>query len=286
MSQSHIILLLVFSNALLLLGWVFHLRRQKKYILELCDQIAQDEFYISLLNTILHDILNPIVAAKYSLENLKQQVTEDVLPYVEKSLNSLEQLSLLVQRVRDMRAMDTGKKSLKYTKTGVNRVLKGVENTFKERVKAKGIKLVVRKDRFKSQFEVDPIIFPSYVLNNIVDNSIKFSKKGTTIEIAGYPHGSDIEFLVKDQGSGMSEETRSKLLELKFDELCPSPTGVKGLGIGMRQVAKYLEMAGGTIEVESRTEEQYPQDHGTVYKIKIPRTQPRETSSSKAENKE
>ena len=263
---------------LLLLGWALHSHRQKKNIASLCEQIAQDRFYMSLLNTILHDILNPIVAAKYSLENLKSQASEELQPYVSNSLTAIQQLSLLVQRIRDMRAFDTGKKSLQFSRIGVNKVLTAVETTFKERTRVKGIKLLVRKDRMKSLVEVDPIIFPSYVLNNIVDNAIKFSDAGTTIEIAGYPVGNDIEFIVKDQGAGMTDETVSKLLEGKFEDICPSPQGLKGLGIGMRQVSTYLELAGGSVHVESRTLEQSPSDHGTVYKIKIPKVQPGETA--------
>jgi signal transduction histidine kinase len=274
MSQFDITVIFVSSCFALLSGWLFHSLQQKKHIVSLCEQIGQDQFYISLLNAIVHDILNPIVAAKYSLENLQRKASEDLLPYVNSSLNAIEQLILLVQRIRDMRAFDTGKKSLQFMRIGVNRVMSGVETTFKDRTRAKGIKLLVRKDRQKSQVEIDPIIFPSYVLNNLVDNAIKFSKAGTTIEIAGYAVGADIEFLVKDQGAGMNEETVSKLLEGKFDDICPSPPGLRGLGIGMRQVAKYLELAGGTAHVESRTEEQSPNDHGTVYKIKIPRVQP------------
>ena len=277
MPQSYIIAVFALSTFVLLVGWFIHSQRQKKNIATLCEQIAQDQFYISLLNTILHDILNPIVAAKYSLENLKRQSNEDLLPYVDNSLSAIEQLSLLVHRIRDMRAFDTGKKSLQFTRISVNKVLSTVENTFKERTRAKGIRLLVRKDRQRSRVDVDPIIFPSYVLNNIVDNAIKFSKAGTTIEIAGYSVGIEIEFLVKDQGVGMNEETVGKLQEGKFEDICPAAPALKGLGIGLRQVAKYLELAGGSVHVESRTKEQSPSDHGTVCKVKIPKVQPRET---------
>ncbi len=273
MPQSYVTLLLVVSTLGLLIGWIFHQRQLKKSLAKLCEQVAQDQFYISLLNTILHDILNPIVAAKFTLENLKRQATPDLEPYVDQALSSVQELSLLVQRVRDMRAFDTGKKSLQFHRTAVNRVLASVENTFKDRARAKGVKLAVQKDRTRSNVEIDSIIFQSYVLNNIIDNAIKFSKAGTTITISGYPVGNEVEFVVKDQGIGMSSESVSKLLEGKFDDICPTSNTSKGLGIGMRQVAKYLELAGGKVHVESRTVEESPSDHGTVYRITIPKTQ-------------
>lgn len=273
MPQSYVTLLLVVFTLGLLIGWIFHQRQLKKSLAKLCEQVAQDQFYISLLNTILHDILNPIVAAKYTLENLKHHATTDFEPYVDQALSSVQGLSLLVQRVRYMRAFDTGKKSLQFHRTAVNRVLATVENTFKDRARAKGVKLVVQKDRTRSNVEIDPIIFQSYVLNNIIDNAIKFSKAGTTITISGYPVGNEVEFVVKDQGIGMSSESVGKLLEGKFDDICPTPNTSKGLGIGMRQVAKYLELAGGKVHVESRTLAESPSDHGTVSKITIPKTQ-------------
>jgi len=273
MLPTQMTLLFVALILVLLTGWYFHLRHHNKKLFALCEQLAQDQFYISLLNTILHDILNPIVAAKYSLENLKNQSSEEHLPYVEKAMGSIDELCLLVKRVRDMRAFDTGKKSLQFTKVSVNKVLRMIENTFRDRTRAKGIRLVVKKDKKSSVVEIDPIVFTSYVLNNIVDNSIKFSKSGSLIEITCYPVGDEVEFIVKDQGSGMSESSVCALMEGKFDDICADSTEPKGLGIGMKQVATYLELAGGSVHVESRTQEQSPNDHGTIYKVKIPKSQ-------------
>lgn len=267
------ILISMLSAALfaVILAAFVYFRRSRALIRRLEEQIGRNQFQTSLLNILVHDIMNPILAARFSVENLKRHSPSELHSYVNNALTSIEDLNELVKRARDLRAYDTGRKRLYYAMVHVNDMLVSVQKTFQDRLNEKGIALKVRHDASVSQVEVDPVIFLSNVLNNIFDNAIKFSRKGTTIELAAYSLGDDVEFMIKDQGIGMQKDLVENLFSGLLDNVRTTTGGENGSGIGMMQVAKYMNLAGGQVRVESSSESANPQDHGTTFRVRLPK---------------
>lgn len=247
--------------------------RNRRAIKNLEHQLIRDQFRTSLLNILVHDIMNPILAVRFSIENLKRHAPSDLHGYVDNSLEAIENLNQLVQRVRDLRAFDAGYKRLKYSSVSVNEMLAAIQKTFQNRLDEKGIALKMELDPKASLVDVDPVIFLSNVLNNIFDNAIKFSRKGSTIEIAACSLDEDVEFMVNDQGIGMQNDLVDSLYSGFQNKVRTIPGGDSGSGIGMMQVANYLNLAGGRIHIVSKSEVTHPEDHGTTIRIRLPKRQ-------------
>lgn len=69
-----------------------------------------------------------------------------------------------------------------------------------------------------------------HILDILVDNAIKHSPKGARIEVAVYRHGSSIEILVADSGSGIGSNAAKKLFFPNFRLAAPEGTG-RGMGL-------------------------------------------------------
>ena len=95
--------------------------------------------------------------------------------------------------------------------------------------------------------------WPAYlkrVLDNLISNAIKFSPQGKTVQIGVEVNG-HIEFFVRDEGPGISEEDKAKLFR-KFQRLSAKPTGGEAsTGLGLSIVKNLVDKMGGTIKVES-----------------------------------
>ena len=104
------------------------------------------------------------------------------------------------------------------------------------------------------------------ILMNLLSNALKYSGENTvtTVRAGCQPH--ELTITVQDQGMGISKEDQAHLFEQFFR--APSVVTVPGTGLGLYIITKYLEMMGGTIDLQSAP------DQGTTVTIALPLTEP------------
>jgi signal transduction histidine kinase len=85
------------------------------------------------------------------------------------------------------------------------------------------------------------------IITEILDNSIKFSNKGSKIEVNGSIHGLDYAISIRDYGKGMNFE-EVKQIDL-FKQFNREKVEQQGLGMGLFIVQKILELYNGKIKI-------------------------------------
>ena len=102
------------------------------------------------------------------------------------------------------------------------------------------------------------------VLENLVENAIKYSPDGGTVELRiGRDRGS-VSFRVRDEGLGIPHAEHRRVFE-KFYRLDPNMTrGIGGTGLGLYISRELVRMMGGRIWVESEPE------RGSTFTVAIP----------------
>ena len=93
------------------------------------------------------------------------------------------------------------------------------------------------------------------VLNNLVDNAIKYSPEGGKISISGEANSKEVRVSVSDEGIGISEEGMKHLFERFYREGREKGRSIKGLGLGLYICKTIIEAHGGSIEATSRVGE-------------------------------
>jgi signal transduction histidine kinase len=105
------------------------------------------------------------------------------------------------------------------------------------------------------------------VLVNLVENAIKYSPEGGTIEIGLEAEEDIVRFWVKDEGLGIPYEERGRIFE-KFYRLDPQMTrGVGGTGLGLYICSELVSRMGGRIWVESSDSK------GSTFLLELPVTE-------------
>lgn len=89
----------------------------------------------------------------------------------------------------------------------------------------------------------------SQVINNFINNAVKYSKTGTTIQIACIQLAGDTQVSVQDEGMGIDKEDISRLFE-RYYRVNNSNT-ISGFGIGLYLCAEIIERHQGRIWAES-----------------------------------
>ena len=99
------------------------------------------------------------------------------------------------------------------------------------------------------------------VLDNLLENAVKFTMQGSITFSAAYGDG-HLHVKIKDTGIGMSEETVKKIFN-PFEQGAPE-VNAGGFGLGLSIVSGVVRLLDGKINVESRL------GKGSVFSLTIP----------------
>jgi signal transduction histidine kinase len=111
--------------------------------------------------------------------------------------------------------------------------------------------------------EVDPERM-AQVFGNIVDNALRYTPAGGTIELTARRFGSDVELAVKDSGPGVDAEELKHMFDRFYrgDKSRQREDG--GTGLGLAIAKSIVEAHGGRIRAES------PPGEGLMIVITLP----------------
>jgi signal transduction histidine kinase len=104
-----------------------------------------------------------------------------------------------------------------------------------------------------------------HILQNLVNNAIKFTQKGRITVSARYlSDGRIVELKVSDTGVGIPNELIPKIFE-RFQQVDSTETrDYGGVGLGLYIVKKFTDLLGGTVEVRSEL------DRGSTFTVVMP----------------
>jgi signal transduction histidine kinase len=103
------------------------------------------------------------------------------------------------------------------------------------------------------------------VLDNLVDNSLKYTPRGTAVVLSASMHGDRVRLTVKDQGAGVPADQRERIFE-KYAQLDTdvrlSMRASRGMGLVFCKLA--AEAHGGRVWVEENT------PRGSAFIVELP----------------
>ncbi len=88
------------------------------------------------------------------------------------------------------------------------------------------------------------------IVNNLIENAIKFSNDEGKIEITLKTIDNKVHFSVKDSGIGIPLDLQKKIFE-PYYQINQKKTGLQGMGLGLPIVKKVVDSLGGEIHIES-----------------------------------
>ena len=88
------------------------------------------------------------------------------------------------------------------------------------------------------------------VIINIVNNAIKYTEKGSDIEIEYGEKGSEIYVSISDNGPGMDEQTRSHAFDMFYTGENAIADSKRSMGLGLALCKSVIEAHRGRIELK------------------------------------
>ena len=236
---------------------VLTILRQKKLAL------VKNDF----INNMTHEFKTPItsisLATQLLQEELKPGKNESMLRYLGIIKEENTRLGQQVERVLQTAQMEREEITLKRKSVDVTALIQHVAEINGPLLDSVNGVLSLDLADLPPHISLDEVHI-SNVLNNLVDNAVKYSPSNPKVEIHAHQQDQGVLISVKDQGMGMPKEALSNI----FDAFYRVPTGnvhnVKGFGLGLSYVKKIVEAHGGKVNVKSKLGD------GSTFEIYLP----------------
>lgn len=201
------------------------------------------------VSNVSHEFKTPLSAIEGYATLLQDESLskEEQALYVSRILENTGRLSKLTQSILSLSQLENQEIVLQQETfmldEQIRRVLLGYEPLWEE--KELNIDLALAATPFYGSKSL-----LAQVWSNLIDNAIKFSRKGGTLFIACGVFDGRVVVRIRDNGIGMSEEVRQHAFD-KFYQGERSHTG-QGSGLGLALVRRIIALSGGTIDLQSK----------------------------------
>jgi signal transduction histidine kinase len=206
------------------------------------------------ISRISHELRTPLTGILGYSEYLKDHAKDPEDRETAKTIHeSGEHLLTLVNTTLDLAKIEAGRMTLNASSANLGEVLEKVVVLHSGNAKKKGIEIHLKVDESLPKVFVMDVTKVSQVLNNLVQNAIKFTDYGFVHLLVGKSvAGNKIQFSIIDSGIGIPLEKQNQIFD-RFRQLDNFITRQQeGSGLGLALSKDLVEFMGGEIWFESK----------------------------------
>ena len=215
------------------------------------------------VSSVTHELKTPLASIQLVSETLakgRYRTPETIRDYAGLLSQEAHRLSRLIDNLLAYASMSDVKQAYSFEELSVTDLVERALATFDGRLVATGVevKVDVPTDLPKVRADSQTML---QVLDNIIDNALKYSPNGDPIAIRGYAADSRVHVEIRDQGVGIPKSEVPKVFR-KFYRAHGAPAGGSGLGLAIAR--RVMEAHGGTIGIDT------VEGRGTTVNISLP----------------
>ena len=192
--------------------------------------------------TVIMGVLNVLLTSEASLS------LEERHQFLKDATSETEELSAMLTNLLELSRFQANCQSLHTEPTSIDTVIKNVVETLRQRSPTREIRIDLPRRLPRIHADVQRL---KYILDNLLDNAVKYSPQGSEIRISGKEDDVRVVIGVSDRGKGKSLTNQARLFK-PFERLVNGELdAVKGTGLGLLVCRRLVEAHGGHIWVES-----------------------------------
>lgn len=211
--------------------------------LEIKKLKEMERFRKEFLSNITHEFQTPLFAIQGYIEALQEGLLEEdeelAKKFLDKAANNLDRLTYLIKDLNSIYRLESGKTILNKEKFDIIKLIQETIHYMEDNAKQKNISLLLRTKPKSTTFVKADKNKVQQVLINLIDNSIKYGKKGGTTKLYVFPLIEQILIEVTDDGHGIEETHLARIFERLYRVEHSRARKVAGSGLGL-SIAKHI----------------------------------------------
>jgi signal transduction histidine kinase len=221
---------------------------------DITERIKIEQMRSDLVSMFTHDLKSPLTALNLNLDLVSSEpLSEKQNEKLKKAQISVSRMSRLVFDLLDLYKTEAGMMQFNAADFDVQLLVKSVVDEFQEIAESLQVSISIQSaDNAHLSAHADSEA-SRRVITNLLGNAIKFSSKGTRVDVAIQRANSMIEVSVKDAGPGIRPEDLPRLFE-RFHQFSVGPNAriaALGSGLGLAICKIFAEKQGGAVLVDS-----------------------------------
>lgn len=218
-------------------------------------EYSQDEQAVSFIALTVHELRTPLTLLRGYIEVFEEELSGHLTPELEgfmlKMRSQAEQLMAFVNNILNVARVDDDQLELKLEEGNWPAILKRSIQAIDLRAKVRGITLQCRLATDLPTVGVDQLSVQE-VINNLVDNAIKYSGDSKVIKIETHlTQDGLVETTIQDFGLGISTSIMPNLFS-KFYRDHRNRAQIGGTGLGLYLSKAIVDAHGGNLWVRSK----------------------------------
>ncbi|HEY3322577.1 MAG TPA: HAMP domain-containing sensor histidine kinase [Planctomycetota bacterium] len=231
---------------------------------DMADKLAQQrQMQLGFLAAVAHDLRNPLTALKTSValvsrggRKLSDEQLGKQCALIKRQVDRLERM---VGDFLDVSLIDGGRLELRTEVCDLCEIVRNVAELY-NCGSQHPIRLSLPESPLRACCDTTRM---EQVLGNLINNAMKYSAEGASVEVSLEAHHGEAIFSVTDRGLGIAPEDQKRLFE-PFARVGESQRRTPGLGLGLSVVKRLAEAHHGRVELESVP------GVGSTFRVRIP----------------
>ena len=212
-----------------------------------------DSMRRDFISNLSHELRTPVSVIRANSETLIDGALEDkkqAKVFAKAILHNSERLSDMVSSLLDLTRIEYGELKLNFQNINLNEFIENFILSISNLSKKKNINIQYKPSHI-GDINADPQAIER-ILNNLVDNAIKYSKEDSQIVISTSNDSDDhIKVMVEDNGPGISDEDQDYIFGRFFRTASARATDNQGSGLGLAIVKHLVNSLNGEVGIDS-----------------------------------